>query len=178
MLNGGDRVFAKIAISSLLLIGLTQSSPRSQSGTLFTPTACRVIEAAYAAAVESKVAVYPAHIRRSTRSLELKEFVPDYRARLALDVGEFEDLAAREGQYDRVAFQPRCDWQGKAVRMIDEERHPIVVSFTNPIFSTNGRLALVEASFMTQGRFGYGMLCIARTTGGAWSAHCQDSWIS
>jgi hypothetical protein len=51
-------------------------------------------------------------------------------------------------------------------------------SFTSPIFSTDGRLALVEVSFQDNGRFGYGSLCIVRSTGNRWLARCLPSWIA
>ncbi|WP_260599815.1 hypothetical protein [Sphingomonas endolithica] len=139
---------------------------------------CRVLEAAYTAATNSKAHVHPVDVRPSWRSLEPSKFVPDYAARRALTDLELADLASREDRYRSDAFKPLCDWLGEPHPHVDDEGHRMAVSYTSPIFSSDGGLALVEVSFREEGHFGYGSVCIVRAAGKTWSARCWPSWIT
>ena len=139
---------------------------------------CKVLEAAYTVASGSKVPAYPTDVRPLSHPLELRKFVPDYKARMPLDRREFDDLASREDAYKVAEFQPRCVPTASPSPRKDDEGHDQFVSFTNPIFSTDGALALVEVSFREKVRFGYGMLCVVRRAKGGWTARCLQSWIT
>lgn len=137
-----------------------------------------MLEAAYSAAIGSAAPAYPADVRPAWRSVELKRIVPGYRSRMPLQSGEFDDLASREDAYRTERFEPRCAWEGTPTPHVDDEGHRMDASFSSPIFSTDGRLALVEVSFDDRGGFGYGMICVVRAGEARWSARCLDSWIT
>jgi hypothetical protein len=139
---------------------------------------CKVLEAAYTVASGSKVPAYPTDVRPMSHPLELRKFVPEYKARMPLDRREFDDLASREDAYKVAEFQPRCVPAASPSPRKDDEGHDQFVSFTDPIFSTAGALALVEVSFREKVRFGYGMLCVVRRAKGGWTARCLQSWIT
>lgn len=141
-----------------------------------SPNACPVLEAAYTAAISSRRPAAPVDVRPSSRSLELERFVPDYVTRMALEPGEFEDLVSRDHSGEGTPFQPDCRWDGAPTPAPHE--HEMWVSFTHPLFSTDGRLALVEVSFFESGGWGFGQMCIVRRSDAGWSARCLESWIS
>ncbi|MBB5713226.1 hypothetical protein FHS94_000045 [Sphingomonas aerophila] len=143
------------------------------------PSTCAVLQAAYTAAIGRTSPAYPQDVRLSPHGLDdLRKFMPDYRARMKLSEGEFEDLARREHLFNLENFRPACRWTGQTGPTIDDEGHKTFVTFTSPIFSKNRRLALVEVSFLEEGRFGYGVLCTVRLSKAAWTARCLQSWIT
>jgi hypothetical protein len=53
------------------------------------------------------------------------------------------------------------------------------VQFSNPIFSSNSQLAIIEVSFLDFHRWGYGNICVLRKTDADWVAQqCMGSWIN
>ena len=138
---------------------------------------CEMLEAAYAAAIEVGESASPVDVRTSERLLVLERFVPDYVESMALRPGEFEDLRSRSQGYRTDGFRPRCAWVGTPTP-VPHEDHPMWVSFTRPIFSTDERLALVEVSFLERGGWGYGKMCIVRRADAGWSARCLSGWIA
>lgn len=140
---------------------------------------CRVLEAAYTAAIKSSVPAYPRDIVPSNRAIDLRAFHADYRADLPLTSAEFEGLAGRQRLYAVDAYRPLCVPASAPSVRKDSEGHVQYASFTSPIFSRDGSLAVTEVSLREgAGGFGYGMFCVARRSGGAWSANCVGSWIS
>lgn len=97
---------------------------------------------------------------------------------MALSAEEFDEITGQEESYSFENFKPFCKWKGKAGLTTDHEGHLRFVTFTSPIFSRNGNLALVEVSFREEGIFGYGLMCTARLSHTTWTAHCVESWIS
>lgn len=142
------------------------------------PWTCAVLQAAYTAASRQAVLSYPKDVRTAARTLQPLKFVPEYRSRLALSPQEFDELAGREGRYDFPNFRPACTWEGNPVPPDNGEGRATFVTFTSPIFSNSGRLAIVEVSFRQEGWFGYGLVCVVRQRRGRWAAHCRDSWIT
>jgi hypothetical protein len=142
------------------------------------PRTCAVLQAAYTAAIGQDATAYPKEVGPSRHILDdLRTFTPDYRGRLPLSAKEFEELATRQSIYHVENFKPICDWQGKGVAMKNDEGHQTFVTFTSPIFSRDGHVALTEVSFQ-YGAFGYGLICVARSRHEAWSARCLQSWIT
>ncbi len=140
---------------------------------------CRVLEAAYTAAIKSSVPAYPRNIVSSSRAADLREFHADYRADLPLKSAEFEDLAGRQRLYAVEAYRPVCVPASVPAVRKDAEGHVQHTSFTSPVFSSDGRIAVTEVSFRDgAGGFGYGMFCVARRSGAAWSATCVGSWVT
>ncbi|WP_093299768.1 hypothetical protein [Sphingomonas sp. NFR04] len=140
---------------------------------------CRVLEAAYTAAIESNVPAYPQTIAPARRTVDLGTFHRDYRNQLPLDDGEFGDLVSRQRGFAVDGYRPLCVPTAAPIARADAEGHAQSISFTSPVFSSDGRIAVTEISFRhVPSGFGYGMLCIARRTGQAWSARCLGSWIT
>lgn len=140
---------------------------------------CAVLQAAYTAAIRRDALAFPPDVRSSPRRLEsLQKFVPDYRERMPMSAGEFDEFVTQEDFYNFDNFRPACEWKGKAGPTTDNEGHHTFVTFTSPIFSSKGNLALAEVSFREDGIFGYGLLCTARLSHTTWTARCLQSWIS
>ncbi|RDE07082.1 hypothetical protein [Sphingomonas aracearum] len=142
------------------------------------PRTCAVLQAAYTAASKGQTPIYPRDVRSDTRVLRLDEFVPEYRAKLALSAAEFAGLTARQAQSDFPHFRPACAWKGDPGPAVDDEGHATFVTFTSPIFSANRKLAMVEVSFREEGTFAYGLICVVRQGRGGWAAQCRGSWIT
>lgn len=162
--------------SVLVLLNSAQALAKVEEPT--TASACRAMEAAYTAAIQSRTLGYPTAVEAGWRAIEMRKIVPEYRAELPLSSTEFEGLAQREHLYAIEHYKPRCRWEGKPNPSSDYDGHGMFVSFTNPIMSKDGRLALVEVSFDSRKGFGYGSMCVARAAGSKWSAHCISSWIT
>nr|WP_315381185.1 hypothetical protein [uncultured Sphingomonas sp.] len=140
---------------------------------------CRVLEASYTAAIKSSVQAYPRNIVPSSRTVDLREFHADYRAGLPLKTAEFADLAGRQNLYAVQDYRPVCVPASVPAVRKDAEGHVQHTSFTSPIFSSDGHIAVTEVSFREAGGgFGYGMFCVARRSGMAWSATCVGSWVT
>ncbi|HTU11714.1 MAG TPA: hypothetical protein VMG08_12550 [Allosphingosinicella sp.] len=137
---------------------------------------CRVLEATYTAAIESWRLAAPVDVRRSDRRLELDRFDAGYIGRLPLTPSEFDALRTRQDRSGPIGFRPRCAWDGFPTPAV-HEGHRLWVTFTEPIFSADGDLALVEASFHLRG-FGYGRMCVVRRTASGWAARCLPSWVT
>lgn len=143
------------------------------------PRTCAVLQAAYTAAIGRHAPAFPRDVRPSDHSLApVTDLVRDARAGLTLSAGDVADLATRHKFYRADSFRPVCAWHGRAGPKTDDDGHAIVETFTSPVFSTNGRLALVEVSFRETGTFGYGLLCTARLSRRTWKARCIRSWIN
>lgn len=160
----------------ILFAGGSASAEARQAAAPIDPT-CRIIEAAYTAAIGSDRLAYPRDIDPAFRVFDLARFVPDYRKRLALNAGEFDGLAARQSLYGEEKFRPLCVSVSDPAPRFDDEGHLHRVSFTYPIVSADGMLALTEVSFWEPG-YGYGMMCIVRRGAAGWTAKCVDSWVT
>jgi hypothetical protein len=147
-----------------------------QAAAPIDPT-CRIVEAAYTAAIGSDQPAYPRDIDPAFRVIDLTRFVPDYRKRLALNAAEFDGLAARQSLYAQDKFRPLCVPVSDPAPRVDESGHLHRVSFTYPIVSADGMLALTEVSFKERG-YGYGKTCIVRRAAAGWTAICLDSWVT
>ncbi len=140
---------------------------------------CAVIQAAYTAATGQRILSFPKDVRPSPRRLEaLKDFVPEYRKSMSISEDEFDDLTKQQEKYNFPGFAPFCEWKGKPGPTSDALGNKTHVTFTSPIFSTAGNVALVEVSFRNEGVYGYGMLCTSRLSHRTWSSHCLKSWTT
>lgn len=162
------------ALAATVVYAPAVSAPAVQPG---VPPLCRVVEAAYAAATESKDSAYPATITPSFRGLRLAEMTQDYRRRLPLTAAELDALAARQDASGGAGFRPVCVPTVPPTPARDEQGHEMAVSFTEPAISASGTLAIVEVSFR-EGSFGYGKICVVRAAEGRWRAQCIPSWIT
>lgn len=170
--------FALISLSLIAATATPLNEPVLGRIIATAPQTCAVLQAAYTAASRHETLIYPRDVRSETRAMDLGKWVPEYRAKLALSAREFDELLGLEIQYRVPAFKPVCTWQGNPGPSVDDEGHATFVTFTSPIFSNSGQLAIVEVSFREEGIFGYGMICVVRQRHGGWDSQCQNSWIS
>jgi hypothetical protein len=147
----------------------TLEYPRTQT--------CEVLAEAYRVASESKVPVWPADLTASFERFDIAKTTPDYLERLGLNAAEVADLKTSTDPFRVGAYRPSCGGIPPTSTKLDDEGHKLTASFSYPIYSADGQLALVDVSFQEPG-FGYGSLCAVRHEGGRWTARCQMSWIS
>lgn len=172
-------LFGGILGSLALSVTASASQPYRILGTFASaPRTCAVLQAAYTAAISRNAPAYPNDVRAADRTLRLAEIVPEYRAKLGVSASEYEELVEQQATYNTPGFRPNCGWKGIAGPSKDDEGHPTYVTFTSPIFSRNGRIAIVETSFREAGIFGYGLICTVRSKRGSWAAQCSQSWIT
>jgi len=121
---------------------------------------------------------YPKNITsaKSYDELNLDHWVPGTAAALGLSAGEFEDLKQNARKQTDKGFEPSCHWRGKPVEI--KEPEIMWSSFSRPVLSSDGQLALFSWSLETFGRWGHGDVCLARRTGAGWAATCIPGWIS
>ena len=140
---------------------------------------CKVLEAAYTAAIGSAVPAFPRDIRPAWRTLLPSKFKSPYPTTHALTAGEVRDLIANDPAYQFEKYRPACPFTATPSSKADADGHEEFISFTSPIYSSNHRLALVEISFEHKtGGFGYGSLCVVRWAEAGWTARCGPSWIT
>jgi hypothetical protein len=84
---------------------------------------------------------------------------------------ERNDLAIRAGSHD---YSIKCDWMTLSSSKPD---YPFIV-VTNPVFSSDGELAIVAYSNIVGGTGSRGSLCVVRKRGYTWESGCIDTWIS
>ena len=165
--------------SLALSLTASPSQPYRVLGTFASsPRTCAVLQAAYTAAINRNAPAYPNDVRAADRTLRLAQTVPEYRAKLGVSAREYEELVEQQATYNTPGFRPNCNWKGLAGPSKDEEGHPTYVTFTSPVFSKKGRIAVVETSFREVGMFGYGLICTVRSKRGSWMAQCLQSWIT
>jgi hypothetical protein len=172
--------FTGTLYGSLVLYATTMSNPTVPVIRTFAsaPRTCAVLQAAYTAAIKHKVLAYPVDVRADSRPLSLGKTTPDYRAKLGASPREFDDLIARQDLYSSSRFKPTCTWNGVPGPVKDDEGHATYVTFTSPVFSKNKRFSIVQVSFLEEGMFGYGLICMVRLKRGVWSGQCIESWIA
>ncbi|GGB21818.1 hypothetical protein GCM10011380_09240 [Sphingomonas metalli] len=142
------------------------------------PRTCAVLQAAYTAASGAKTLAYPPVVLMEDRRLHPEGFVTSYPAELPLSRHGFDDLVAEAKRYDFPNFKPACAWQGSPGPRVDGEGTPTFVSFTSPIFSSDGRLAILQVSFRIQGWGGHGEICVVRQHRRGWRARCRAGWMT
>lgn len=138
---------------------------------------CAVLQAAYARASGHRALASADHVGVAPHLIKLNKVVPEFRAQLWASSQEFDDLASQEALRNRSDIMPICKWQRvRSVARAPNKPFTIII-FTNPVFSTNGKLAIVEASFYERGGFGRGVMCVVRKAT-VWTARCVESWIT
>lgn len=143
-------LFAVVALKVELMGSETASSPPIATTFASVIRTCDVLQAAYTAATHARSAMYPPEVRANPRILSAENWTPDYRAALRLSSREFANVAGNAAAYAVPGFKPACAWAGTRGAATDEEGHATYVTFTAPIFSKTGHLALVEVSFREQ----------------------------
>lgn len=165
-----------VVLSFLLSASLQQSSVELKPE---KSRVCDVLEAAYSASVKSRDPTYPRTLIQSRLPPTLlAQYVAEYKAQLPLSSPEFDDLKSRQQSYMLHSYLPDCKWKGVA-NHVGEGADDWSTSFSNPIFSKSGKLALVDVSFY-EGRFSFahGSTCVVRKIGRIWDAKCIAGWIT
>jgi hypothetical protein len=169
-------MFVEAMLWGFPFAGGSASVEARQAAAPIDPT-CRIIEAAYAAAIGSDHLAYPRDIDPEIREIDLSRFVREYRERLPLNAVEFDGLAVRQSLYVEAKFRPLCVPVSDPAPRFDESGHLHRVSFTAPVVSADGGLAITQVSFRERG-YGYGKMCIVRRGAAGWTAKCVDSWVT
>jgi hypothetical protein len=98
---------------------------------------------------------------------------------LSITEAERKDLAVRAASHDYAPFEPKCDWTAPIPRVPPFPFFQTYYAFTNPLFSSDGKLAIVAFSrIVKSGVGGSGFLCAVRKNGDSWEANCTGTWIS
>lgn len=175
---------AAIAVSVASASGVAAQSAAASTDTP-APTsaeACAVMQAAYTAISKSAVPAVPLDVRPERRPrLELSRMVSEFRDAIGLQPAELAELASRAPLYQRTNHLPNCRWHGALTPTTDDQGHTMSVSFINPIFSADGRIAVTQASFREDnehGIYAYGVMCVLRASDEGWSSVCEQSWIT
>jgi len=92
---------------------------------------------------------------------------------LELADSELKDLASRAAGYSFGNFEPICNWAEHG-----KDRQSVVMKFTRPLLSSDGKLAIIGVSRMWTQRGGNGLLCVARKSPVGWTAKCTGTWIT
>jgi len=90
---------------------------------------------------------------------------------------EIADLRRQAAQHEFGGYRPACEGFGQPVAVV-EGGQTMTSEFTRPLFSSDGKIAVVAWSLKSGGRWGHGYLCIARKSGVSWTATCRDTWIA
>jgi len=108
--------------------------------------------------------------------------VASYRAgavkALALTDDEMADLAKSVAGHAFENFEPDCNWTQDAPNSFRVSPETPAFTFTNPLFSSDGNLALIARSRFVGPLGSSGALCALRRKGDVWTATCFGSWIS
>jgi hypothetical protein len=142
------------------------------------PEMCNVVQAAFMAVSNSQDLAYPKDMAASSRPIQrLDTFGSSFVADLGLGKDELSDLFSQQDKYSIEHFFPRwCGWTGRPQSVMDGSQ-PMYVTFSNPIFSSNSKLTIIEMSFRNLGFWGYRKMCVLRKTDSEWVARCILSWI-
>jgi hypothetical protein len=135
---------------------------------------CSVVQAAFMAIRKSQNAIFPNDIEANSRPIPRigTFFIPNE----LVTADERSDLISQQDRYSIEHFYPVCDWKGTPQSVLDEGTK-MRVSFSNPVFSSDAKLVILELSFLSDGVWGYGLMCILRRADFDWITRCRPSWI-
>jgi hypothetical protein len=109
--------------------------------------ACNIVQVAFMAVINSQDLAYPKDMGVSSHSIgRLETFVSSYLARMGLGNDELSDLISQQDKYSIEYFAPVCDWRGRPQTVMDGHDR-MRIEFSNPIFSSDSKLAIIEVSF-------------------------------
>ncbi len=139
-----------------------------------SPAMCSLLQTAYSAFERDNRVIYPPIIKAAPYEMsDMSKIVASYREAMKLTDGEFEDLRTMQITSPHGPFIPSCPWKGQAeVAKVGDENWG---SFSHPVISSDGHLALVEVS-SGNSFSAYALLCIMRLNLKTWSARCLTSW--
>lgn len=99
----------------------------------------------------------------------------DLHARaLGLSMSELQAMQKLAAKRTATGFRPRCSWAAEA-----PAKFSTIPAFalTNPLFSSDGRLALVQVSqVFNRKQWSIGFLCAMRKSSEGWTGACVNSY--
>lgn len=175
------RILGATALA-LLAIGAAGTSRAATA-----PDACPVISKMFATARVSATGgvardLFPKDLGASTTGAgsdaeSLADNLDVYLRHTSLTVLEIADLKRQAAHHEFGDYRPDCEGFGAPVAIV-EGGLVMTSQFTRPLFSSDGKIAVVAWSLRSNGRWGHGQLCVARKTGFTWTAVCQPTWIA
>jgi hypothetical protein len=98
--------------------------------------------------------------------------------KLRVTKSERMELHQRAQSFSFDRFRPRCSWASEAHNFVQSLGFPIA-TFSNPLFSSDHKLAVVALSIhMERGLGSQGQFCAIRKIGNVWKSRCTRTWIS
>jgi hypothetical protein len=172
------------AALTILAIGVAGASPAAAAP---APAACPVIAKIFATASVSATggvasALLPKDVGAAPTGSgsdvhNLTNNLDAYLRGTSLTAFEIADLKRQAAHHDFGGYRPDCEGFGKPVAIV-EGVQLMTSEFTRPLFSSDGKIAVVAWSLKSGGRWGHGQLCVARKSGVTWTAVCQPTWIA
>jgi len=171
----------RIAVALVISTGLVAPGALAEETPAGSSAAeCAVVQSAFTSmlARDDKAGlVFPKDIQASRPWAPLDRDIKPYTEDFDLTESEQADLLAQWTRHADTPWTPVCAWQGKPAVIRDGEL-TMTSDFTRPLFSSDGRLALLSWSVRSTGRWGYGRTCLARLTAAGWKTACRPSWIA
>lgn len=95
---------------------------------------------------------------------------------LSISEAERSALAAIAVSHD-YAFEPVCDWMERLAAP-PKGLSDHYFTFTNPVISADGTLAIVAYAHIISGTGSTGAVCALRKRTDSWEVHCAAPWIT
>ena len=175
------RILGVTALAALV-IGVIGTSRAAAA-----PAACPLIAKVFATAGVSATGgvardLFPKDLGASTSGAgsdaeSLAKNLDIYLRYTSLTAVEVADLKRQAVQHDFGGYRPDCEGFGQPVAIV-ESGQVMTSEFTRPLFSSDGKIAVVSWSLKSGGRWGHGQFCVARKVGITWTATCHPTWIA
>ena len=143
---------------------------------------CHILETAYSTAILNSAdngvpnLIHPNTVVAAEHELvKLETWIPEARRRLSITDDELGNLELLQ-KTTSPRYIPNCAWEGAAKDY--KTSPPYTASFSMPLIDKKSRLAMVEVSFYSPGRFAFGKACILRKLKRDWVTKCDMSWIT
>jgi hypothetical protein len=94
----------------------------------------------------------------------------------SLTASEIADLKRNAEKHVFAPYGPDCHGRGALADVVEGDQ-VMTAEFLRPLFSSDGRIAVVVWSLQSTGRWGHGHFCVVRKAGSKWRGSCRDTWI-
>jgi hypothetical protein len=103
---------------------------------------------------------------------DVPHFESAARRALGISDAEFQDFASQVGNTVLDGFEPKCGWpQAK-------DRQDWILTFTRPLFTSDGSAAIFAMSMFWPQHGGNGAICVGRKSSSGWATKCYSTWIT
>lgn len=121
--------------------------------------------------------LFPKDVRASTRwpshGRDLLPYIDDFD----LSPAEQTDLLKRWADHQEAPWTPDCAWKGRSLKVMEGDM-VMTSTFTRPLFSSDGRIAVLSWGLYSPGPWAHGQTCLARLGPSGWKAVCRPSWLT